>query len=324
MKPALSVIIVNYNTRQMTLNCLQTLKLALAGEGGLAAQTEIIVIDNASTDGSATAIAETHPDVTLISSPINAGFGGANNLGMHASQGRLLLLLNSDAFPKPGSIGAMLRYLEAHPKVGVLGPKLLNADGSLQLSCFRFPSPLQCWAENLWLSSFFPSSRLVGDYRRWGHDTAREVDFVSGAVMLVRREAYEAAGTFDERFFMYAEETDWQKRIRKAGWLIEMTPDAEVVHLGGASGGDEKVRVRASFFESLDYYEYKHHGLPGFVLMRIAMAVGCSMRAVLWCGAWAMKRSRREYAASKVRLHLWLVWRQLTTWNVRALSGANR
>ncbi len=297
--PLLSVIIVSYNTREMTVDCLRTLDRALVG-----ITNEVIVVDNASADGSAAALRAEFPQVRVLESGRNAGFGAANNLGMKAAQGTFLLLLNSDAFPELGAIPEMVNFLHSNPSVGVVGPRTLNKDGSLQISCFRFPSPSHAWKENLWLSR---------DYYDWAHDAQREVDFVTGSCMLVRREVFEQVGGFDEHFFMYSEETDWQRRIWDAAWKITFIPTARVTHLGGASGSGQTVKAAGPFWESLDYYVRKHHGLAGLISIRAAMVVGCFLRAVLWSIA-ALIPSRRELAGAKVRLHSSLVLRQAFHW----------
>jgi GT2 family glycosyltransferase len=186
----------------------------------------------------------------------------------------------------------------------------------LQQSCFRYPSPAQAWIDNLWLSRAFAKHKKFGDYRFWGHDEAREVDWVSGACFMLRREVFERTGGFDQKFFMYAEEADWQRRIRDAGWEIAFTPDAVVTHFGGASGGKDRSRMDRYFFGSLDYYQLKHHGLIGLILLRLAMVVGCSMRTALWLAVMLVSPARRADARGKLRLHSWLVWRQLTHWRV--------
>jgi hypothetical protein len=297
--PAISVIIVSFNTREMTLDCLRTLTRALEGLA-----SEIIVVDNASTDGSAAVIRAEFPSVQVVESDRNAGFGAANNLGMRAARGAFFLLLNSDAFPESGAIAELVRFLQENPQVGACGPRTFNQDGSLQISCYRFTSPLHAWQENLWLS------RGYGD---WAHDTVREVDFVIGACMAVRREVFEEIGGFDERFFMYSEEADWQRRIWNAGWKIVFVPTARVTHLGGASGAAHSDKVPTYFWESLDYYGRKHHGVLGLIAIRAAMVVGCALRAVLWSIA-ALIPARRQLAAAKVRLHSSLVLRQAFHW----------
>lgn len=313
-RPVVSIILVNYNTREMTLRCLRAL---FDDVRDLTA--EVWVVDNASTDGSVAAIRDAFPAVKLIENSTNRGFGAANNQVMRQAFGQNFLLLNTDAFLQPGALPAMLSYFHAHPHVGVAGPKLVNADGSLQHSCFRFPTPARAVFENSWMSALLPNHPVIGDYRRWNHDTEREVDWIVGACMLVRREVFEKTGGFDEMFFMYAEEADWQKRIRDAGWSIGFTPAAVVTHLGGASGTAEKTRINRHFFESLDYYQRKHHGTGGLIAFRAAMVCGCGMRAFLWMGAWALPR-KRAVAVAKIRMHLWLVRRQATHWRL-PISG---
>jgi GT2 family glycosyltransferase/glycosyltransferase involved in cell wall biosynthesis len=305
----LSAIVVSYNTREMTLDCLRTLDAELRG-----AAAEIIVVDNASQDGSVAAIRAEFPQVRVLASASNDGFGAANNRAMKEARGRYFLLLNSDAFPRPRAIGELVRYLAQHPEVGAVGPRLLNEDGTLQQSCFRFPTPLQSWVENLWITALLPAHSQLDDYRRWAHDSARLVAWIVGACMLVRREVVEQVGGFDEAFFLYAEETDWQRRIRDGGWEIAFTPTAEVMHLGGASGASERARVSGNFFDSLDRYERKHHGLAGLISLRCAMIVGCGLRTALWAVTWLLRPQRRAQAGSKARLHSWLFLRQATHW----------
>ena len=304
----ISAIIVSYNTREMTLRCLGTLEAALEG-----IPSETWVVDNSSNDGSAEAIRRQFPKVRLIESKVNAGFGAANNLAMRQAAGRYFLLLNSDAFPEPGAIRALLDYLQSRPRVAFAGPRLLNGDGTLQVSCFKFPSPLRAWLENLWISAAFPRHPAVGDYRFWQHDSERKVDFLIGACILLRREVFEQTGGFDEQFFMYSEETDWQRRIRDLAWEIAFTPEARVTHLGGASGATDPKRVNRYFMESLDRYELKHHGIAGLVSFRCAMIVGCALRAILWA-VMSLLPARRSSALAKMWNHLSLTRRQATHW----------
>ena len=269
--PEVSVIVVSYNTRDMTLRCLDAVFTEI---GSLSA--EVIVVDNASSDDSAEAIRQRFPDARVIVTENNLGFARGNNVGMSQARGRYFLLINSDAFVQSGSIGEMMGYLNSHPEMALVGPMLMNADGTLQRSCYRYPTPGRAWAENLWISAAFGLEHALGDYRKWPHDQTREVDWVIGACLMVRREVYRQIGGFDERFFMYAEETDWQLRMRKAGWKIGFTPAARVIHLGGISGKGEQKLINRHFFDSLDRYELKHHGYFGLFLLRLAMCVGSS------------------------------------------------
>jgi GT2 family glycosyltransferase len=307
--PTVSVVIISYNTRQMTLDCLRTLYADL---GDLSA--EVFLVDNASGDGSAAAVRASYPAVRLIENAVNVGFGAANNQAMRLASGQFIMLLNSDAFLKPGATRALLQYLNDQAAVGVVGPKLLNVDNSVQQSCYRFPSPGQCWRENLWISALFGDHPALGDYHHWAHDRDRDVEWIVGACMMLRREVFEKVGGFDERFFMYAEETDWQRRIRDAGWAIAFTPSAQVTHLGGASGAKEKARVNRHFFESLDHYERKHHGMLGLFSLRAAMVLGCFVRSVGWAVVLVLVPARRQAAKAKVRMHSWLAIRQMTSW----------
>ena len=315
----LSVIIVSYNTREMTLDCLRTLysELKAPGEGEDGpdlSKAEVMIVDNASGDGSCEAIRAEFPQVRLIENQTNDGFGAANNQAMAQAEGEFFLLLNSDAFPKPGALRALFAYLQAHPDVGLVGPRLLNRDGTLQLSCFRFPSPAGIWSENLWVSALLPNHPVLGYYRRWAHDEERLVDFVIGACLLVRREVYADIGGFDESFFMYQEETDWQRRMAGRGWRVGFTPAAQVTHLGGASGAAEKAKISGHFFESMERYLWKHYGPGGLLSLKAAMLVGCFLRLLLWAGVALLVPGRRAVARSKVRLMAWLCLRQFTAW----------
>ncbi len=303
----ISAVIVSYNTRELTLECLRTLTEELAG-----IEAEIFVIDNASSDGTPAAVRQALPMVQVLENARNVGFGAANNLAFERAAGRYLFLLNSDAFPRAGAISTLVSYLDEHPRAGVVGPRLVNPDGSLQPSCFRFTTPLQAWLENLWISKLLPSGSHLGDYQGWDYAGERAVDFCIGACLLVRREVYQQVGGFDEQFFMYQEEADWQKRIRDAGWLVMFTPSAEVMHIAGASGKEEPVRINQHFFESLDKYLLKHHGLPGFVHLRVAMLVGCLLRWAGWSVV-ALVPSRRRFAEKRAHHHAKLFGRQSLT-----------
>lgn len=314
--PTISAIVVSYNSREMTLRCLRSL---LADLGGI--PSEIFLVDNASSDGTVEAVGAEFPQIKVIANGNNVGFGAANNQAMSQARGRYLLLLNSDAFPQGGAIESLVKYLEAHPKVAAVGPRLVHGDGSLQVSCFPFPTPLRAWLENLWLPKALPHTSRLGDYRKWGHDSERIVDWVIGACLLVRREAYEQVGGFDERFFMYAEESDWQRRMRDAGWEIAFTPAAQVQHLGGGSGAADRPKINRHFFQSLDYYELKHHGTLGLMALRGAMILGSALRLPGWAALLALAPKRRQVAAAKVKLLSWLLVRQATHWNLGGLRA---
>ena len=299
--PTLSVLIVSYNTRGMTLDCLRTLHDRLDG-----LSAEVIVVDNASADGSAAAVAAAFPEVRVIRNPANAGFGAANNAAMRAAAGRYFLLLNSDAFPHAGCLRALVDHLETHPAVGVAGPRLVNANGTLQRSCWRFPSPLRTWLDALWITNGLAAlSPAFDDYRRWPHDAERAVDFVVGACLLARREASERTGGFDEQFFLYQEETDWQLRLRRAGWQVMFTPAGTATHLSGASGQADAPATNRLFFESLDRYMLKHFGPGGFALNRAGQIVAAALRIACWTMLERWPGRRLKERAARERRRQW-------------------
>lgn len=310
-RPTVSVIIVSYNTRDLTLRCLKCLFNDL---GDL--NSEVFVVDNASGDGSVDAIRAEFPGVTIIQNAENRGFGAANNLALARATGEFVLLLNSDAFLHAGAIGGMLEAMRGDSRIGVVGPRILNSDGSLQRSCYRFPSPGQAWRENLWLHRLHWLVPGWDDYESWAHDSEREVEWAIGACLLVRAEVVGRIGGFDERFFMYAEESDWQFRIRQGGWKVWFTPRARVTHIGGASGDDARTTGNRHAFNSLDLYGLKHHGVVGMMAVRAAMVVGCILRMICWGLVFVTRPARRTIAWAKMRMHGWLLIRQSTDWRV--------
>jgi N-acetylglucosaminyl-diphospho-decaprenol L-rhamnosyltransferase len=299
-----SVIVVSYNTREMTMECLRTLQTDLRD-----LSAEIWLVDNASTDGSVDAIRTTFPKVNVIANTRNLGFGAANNQAMQQAKGDCFLLINSDAFPRPGAIRTMLSCLEAHPQVAAVGPCLRNRDGSLQRSCYRFPSPLRCLWENMLLTAAFPNDAVFGDYRAWAHDSERYVDFVTGAALLVRRTVVEQIGHFDTNFFMYAEETDWQLRMHRAGWQVLFCPQAEVTHWAGHSATRMKDRQFCEFNRATARYIRKHYGPGGWCVQRVAIVIGAMLRLMVWSLVYLTGGQRQHKAARNIR-----DWFRLLRW----------
>ena len=219
---------------------------------------ETIVVDNGSSDGTVAFVRERFPDVRLIEQE-NLGMGAGNNAGMRVASGAYFLLLNSDAWVLGDAIDRLVAFAEAHPEAAVVGPRLRNPDGTLQRSARGFPTLWRLATEYLFLRKLAPRSTLLNAFYGGGfaHDEPREVDWLYGACLLVRRDAADAVGLFDEEFFMFSEETDWCYRFRAAGWTVWFCPDAEVVHVGGASHGGrlfrENLRSQLRFFA-------KHHG----------------------------------------------------------------
>jgi N-acetylglucosaminyl-diphospho-decaprenol L-rhamnosyltransferase len=305
-----SAVFVSYNTKALTLEAISY----VLRDFDTLDSSEIILVDNNSQDGTVAAVQIAYPTVQIIQNHENVGFGKANNQAFALCSGEYVLLVNTDAFLHSGCIRALTQFLNTHPDVAVVAPRVVNDDGSLQSSVHPFPTPLRCWIENLWLNPFVKNVFNLRDWRSWSHDETQEVPWVIGACMLVRKSVIETVGEFDERFFMYSEETDWQYRIRKAGWKIWFVHVAEVTHLGGASGGTESLssRTRMAFFESLDYYVLKNHSWLGLFCFRTGMFVGSLLRVILWLVVLVLRQSQRTQARYKVSHYVWLLFRLLS------------
>lgn len=206
---------------------------------------EVIVVDQQSLDGSAEMVEAEFPGATLVRQAPNLGFAGGNNVAYRHAAGRYFLLLNSDTVVPPGALTALVRYADAHPRAGLVGPKLLNPDGTLQYSCRRFPTLAAGMFRHTPLEWFAPKNRFTGDYlmREWDHETAREVDWLSGACLLARRAMIDEIGGLDEGYFMYFEDVDWAHRARAAGWEVHYTPEPAVVHEIGRSSDRRPKRM---------------------------------------------------------------------------------
>ena len=227
-----SVVIVNWRTRNALRECLRSVV-----QQENIASLQIIVVDNASGDGSAEMVAECYPRVRLIRNEENRGFAVACNQGMRLTTGKYVLLLNPDTVVPSCTIGKVVAFADAHLESAVVGCRVTNPDGTLEHTCFRYPSLLNLALAVLGLNRLFPRSRFFGRQFMtwWERDSVREVDVVTGSFMLVRHEAMHQVGLMDERYFMYAEEADWCYRFAQAGWKMTFTPDAEIVHLSSQS-----------------------------------------------------------------------------------------
>lgn len=244
----LSVTICSWNTADDLRACLQSLRDAKDE-----ASFETIVLDNDSEDGSADMVASEFPEVTLIRSKQNLGFTGGHNMALQARRGKHAFLLNSDATVHPGALATLLAFHAENPDCGMLGPKILNPDGSLQLSCRRFPNPVAALFRNTFIGKLFPNNRFTREYLMtdWDHDEPREVDWVSGAAFFVAAELMEAIGTFDPEYFMYCEDVDWCFRAWKAGWKVKYVPGAVVTHAIGRSTDKAPNRMIGQFHRSM-------------------------------------------------------------------------
>lgn len=306
MSPKLSISIVHHQGLQMLQDCLRSI---YQNSKDLNFDFEVIVVDNVSTDGAVEMMTRDFPQVQVIKNTERHGFGHNQNTGIKACKGEYIFVYNDDTLLHENALRLLCDFLDHNSKVGLVGPRLVNPDGSLQLSCYKFPAPWRYIWENLLLSAAFPDSTVFGDYRKWPHDTVREVDFVIGAAMLVRRAVIEQVGLFDELFFMYAEETDWQIRIRKAGWQIMLCPESVVTHLGGQSSEGTKDRQFCEFNTSAVKLIKKHYGGVGALVQRVAMIFGSLFRISIWSVVFVIQPSKRQTAEKNIKN-----WSRLLKW----------
>jgi GT2 family glycosyltransferase len=253
----LSIVIVNYRSRDALLDCLGALSADPA-----ARDVAIVVIDNDSRDGTAEALRTRRPDVRLIANDANVGYARAVNQGIAATGSDAVLVLNPDCVPQAGSVAALLRHLEAHPRAGIVAPRILNPDGSLEYSARAFPDHLTfLFNRYSLLTRLFPANPYSRRYLMsdWDHASTRDVDWVSGAAMMVRRAAIQAVGPMDEAFFMFNEDVDWCRRMKLGGWAVTYLPEATVVHHVGASRSKVAPRIIVERHRGMIHYLHKHH-----------------------------------------------------------------
>lgn len=300
---SVSVVVVSYNTSAMTLACLDSI---LGQTLGL--DIEVVVVDNASTDGSADAISGRFPDTQLIASQENLGFAGANNLAAGSAVGKYLLLLNPDTVVLNGAIDRLVAFADAHPEAGIFGGRTVFPDGSLNpASCFRSPTLRGLLCRAMAFDVLFSNSELANPdcYGGWKRDSIREVDIVSGCFLLIRRELWNRLAGFDTDFFMYGEDWDLCLRARALGQRCLLCPGAEIVHYGGASEPVQAARIiRLLRTKALLFRKHWHKTsyilglalLESWVLLRLA---GFGLAFYLfrtrseeygcWLGVWAAR-----------------------------------
>jgi len=270
-RAGVSVVIVSFNTRQLLQRCLR----ALEKQGRRDVQT--IVADNGSTDGSQAMVATEFPDVELVELGQNVGFARANNRAFERCRGEFILLLNSDAFLHEGALDGLVDAARRYPEAAVVGPRLLNPDGTLQRSAWPFPDPARLLIEAVGLHRLLRKTPFYEDLGIWDHGEERAVDFLSGACLLLRATALEEVAGFDDHFYMYGEETDLQRRLLGRGWSVIIAPGATVTHVGGASAIDGTIRLN-QFYGAQMRFLRKHRGVWAVTAARAALLVGSLLR----------------------------------------------
>jgi GT2 family glycosyltransferase/glycosyltransferase involved in cell wall biosynthesis len=272
-------VIVSYNTRDLLERCLKALHTE-QGDVGL----RVIVVDNGSSDGSVELVRERFPDVELMPLNENVGFARANNMAFERCRGDYVLLLNSDAFLAPGALAELVAAARRNPRAGAVGPRLHNPDGTLQRSAWPFPHARRLALEAFGLHRPLRRLGLMEDLGTWGHDEERSVDFLIGACLLLRADALAEVGAFDERFWLYGEEADLQRRLADRGWGVVFAPAAIATHVGAASSLDSAERLR-HFYTGQMRFLTKHGNRISWPLARVALLIGSLVR-----GRWRAAR----------------------------------
>ncbi len=272
----LSVIIVNWNVRDLLRECLRSIE---DEKGDLS--LEIIVVDSASNDDSVAMVRSEFPSVHLIACTENVGFPRGNNLGLQEARGDYLLLLNPDTVIVDDALAVLVSYLQANPDVGVVGPQLLNPDGSVQSSRRRFPTAATGFFESTWLEGLAP-----GILRRYyaldlPDAATADVDWLTGACIMVPRSAYEAVGGLDEGYFMYSEELDWCRRIKESGRRVVYYPAAQVIHHVGKSSEQAVTARHINFNQAKLRYFRKYHGRFMAAVLRVFLLAGYAWQIAL-------------------------------------------
>jgi GT2 family glycosyltransferase len=281
----LSISIVNWNTTDLLRNCLRSIR-----SNPPAADLQVIVVDNASSDFDEGAIRTEFPEVQFIANSENTGYAHGNNQAIEASTGEYVLLLNPDTEVKPNALQTLIDFMESHPDAAACGAKLVRPDGAIDQCVRGFPAPFAIASEYLGLSKLFPRSLVFGAYRMtfFAYDRVAEVDQVMGSCMIISRKAIDAIGMIDEDLPIFFNEVDWCYRAKAAGWKIYFTPDAEVIHLGGQSTKQVKSAMRLESMRSLRQFYEKHYKGRTFAPMYWLALAG------IWLNTRLIRRQGKE------------------------------
>ncbi len=294
----ISIIIVSWNAKEFLSECLQSLTAETDNHC-----SEIIVVDNASTDGSLELVQKHFPHVKLIRSNTNVGFAKANNIGIRQSIGRYVAFINSDVKVLEGCLNRILAYMDKHPDIGMLGPKILNPDSTVQRSFMRFPTLWNNLCRALALDTLFPKSKLFGDlFTTFGsYDTIRTVEVIFGCFWMVRREALNQVGLLDENFFIYGEDIDWCKRFWDSDWKVVFFPYAEAIHYGGASSSNVPIRFHLERQQAILQYWEKYYSRPILICLLLILWFYQIVRIVGHTVLYIIKPSKRIQAAFTIK-----------------------
>ncbi len=305
----ISILIVSWNVRDLLRRCLNSVVSSQSKDNPADIEhrilnTEILVVDNASNDGTVEMLRAEFPTARVIANPANVGFTRANNQALAIAQGRYLFLLNPDTELGPGALQTLFAYAEQHPRVGIIGPRLFYGDGSPQSSRRRFPTLATAFFESTRLQQWFPRHAAITRYYMLDtrDDETQEVDWVNGAAMFVRRQVYEQVGGFDEQFFMYSEELDWCYRTQRAGWQIIYLPTAQVTHYEGKSSEQAVAARDIHFHSSKVRFFRKYYGARAAETLRAFLLAMFALQIVEESIKWLLGH-KRALRAARVRAY---------------------
>ncbi|MFT5295190.1 MAG: GT2 family glycosyltransferase [Colwellia sp.] len=294
----ISFVLVNWNALSFLVGCIDSIKKNTQG-----LSYEIILVDNASTDGSQIYIKNNYPEIILIENDSNLGFSKANNLGINASTGNLLFLVNTDVIVLEGCISQMVTFMIDNPSVGMAGPCIFNSDMTKQTSCSRYPGLWNHFCGALMLNKLFPNSAFLSSWRMdyWDHRSTKVVNVLSGCFWVIRRLSLEEVGLLDENFFIYGEDVDWSRRFNFSKWDVCFNSDAQAVHFGGASSSRMPIKFYLEMqIANLQYWR-KHHGaikVIGFKLIIVLHhVIRLSFRVVN-----ALVRNRKNEIKASIKI----------------------
>lgn len=275
---SISVIIVSWNARDYLRDCLNSIC-----QTGADCIQEVIVVDNASKDGSPEMVGEEFPEATLIRAGENLGFARANNLAMKCAKGSVFALVNSDVIVHQGCLETLAAFLDHHNDVGLVGPRVIGGDGKLQRTCRKVPNVWNTVCRILSLDRVFPDWQIFSgfevSYRN--HENCAEAEVLSGCFCVVRKKAVDEVGGMDEQFFFYAEDIDWCKRFRDAGWKIMFVPEATATHFGGASTSNAPLHYSIEILRATLKYWRKHHGIVGKIVCYLLIVAHHGFRLLI-------------------------------------------
>lgn len=292
-----SIIIVSFNTKKLTVSCVRSVITYTKG-----VTYEIIVVDNNSTDGSVEALSKLKSKTKIIKNKENKGFGSANNEGIKKAKGRYILLLNSDTHVSSNVVGEMVRWMDGKEEIGVSSCKLLNKDGSIQGTGGYFPTLIRVFSwmtiqdipfVDRFIDPFHPMKEKSRQKANHFYDVPQELDWITGAFMLVRKDVFDEVGLFDEDYFMYTEEVDLCYRIKKNGWKVYYDPQWSIVHWGGASSTSEFAVLHE--YEGIKLFYKKHYASWKYPILRLFLKIGAALRMVAF-GFLEGRQSAQTYA----------------------------